>query len=109
MYQELNIYESIYKNALTGSIVIIDAQNLIAKLEMQGTERISFTLSTPGAMGDRNIINASESTGHPFHVYKITDRKQLKPGTLMYTIHFGSREFMRNLKKKGKSSVQWSA
>ena len=100
MYQELNIYESIYKNALTGSIVIIDAQNLIAKLEMQGTERISFTLSTPGAIGDRNIINASESTGHPFHVYKITDRKQLKPGTLMYTIHFGSREFMRNLRKK---------
>ena len=100
MYQELNIYESIYKNALTGSIVIIDAQNLIAKLEMQGTERISFTLSTPGAMGDRSIINASESTGHPFHAYKITDRKQLKPGTLMYTIHFGSREFMRNLRTK---------
>ena len=100
MYQELNIYESIYKNALTGSIVIVDAQNLIAKLEMQGTERISFTLATPGAMGDRSIINASEATGHPFHAYKITDRKQLKPGTLMYTIHFGSREFMRNLRKK---------
>jgi len=98
--QELNIYESIYKNALTGTLVVIDAQNLIAKLEMQGTERISFTLSTPGAMGERSIINASESTGHPFHVYKITDRKQLKPGTLMYTIHFASREFMRNLRTK---------
>ena len=98
--QELNIYESIYKNALTGTLVVIDAQNLIAKLEMQGTERISFTLSTPGAMGERSIINASESTGHPFHVYKITDRKQVKPGTLMYTIHFASREFMRNLRTK---------
>ena len=38
LVQELNIYESIYKNALTGSIVIIDAQNLIAKLEIQGLE-----------------------------------------------------------------------
>ena len=49
LVQELNIYESIYKNALTGSLVIVDAQNLIAKLEINGTERISFQLSTPGA------------------------------------------------------------
>ena len=68
---ELNLFESIYKNALTGSIVITDTQNLIAKLEINGTERISFKLSTPGAMGDRTLINASEETGHPFHVYKI--------------------------------------
>ena len=100
LVQELNIYESIYKNALTGSVIIIDAQNLIAKLEIQGTERISFTLKTPGAIDERSIINASESTGHPFHVYKITDRKQLAPGTLLYTLHFGSREFMRNLRTK---------
>ena len=100
LVQEMNIYESIYKNALTGSVVIIDAQNLIAKLEIQGTERISFTLKTPGAIDERSIINASETTGHPFHVYKITDRKQLAPGTLLYTLHFGSREFMRNLRTK---------
>jgi hypothetical protein len=97
---ELNIFESIYKNALTGSIVIADAQNLISKLEIHGTERISFTLSTPGAMGDRSVVNASVETGHPFHVYKITDRKQIAPGTLLYTLHFGSREFMRNMRTK---------
>ena len=100
LVQELNIYESIYKNALTGSVVIIDAQNLIAKLEIQGLERISFKLSTPGANNTRDIVDASEATGHPFHVYKITDRKQLSPGTLLYTLHFGSREFMRNLRTK---------
>ena len=100
LVQELNIYESIYKSALTGSIVIIDAQNLIAKLEIQGLERISFKLSTPGANNTRDIVDASEATGHPFHVYKITDRKQLAPGTLLYTLHFGSREFMRNLRTK---------
>jgi hypothetical protein len=100
LVQELNIYESIYKNALTGSVVIIDAQNLIAKLEIQGLERISFRLSTPGANKTRDIVDASEATGHPFQVYKITDRKQLAPGTLLYTLHFGSREFMRNLRTK---------
>ena len=50
---ELNIYESIYKNALTGSIVITDAQNLISKLEIQGIERISFTIRTPGTNDNR--------------------------------------------------------
>jgi len=97
---ELNVFESIYKNALTGSIVIADAQNLISKLEINGTERISFKLTTPGAMDKRSMIDASVDTGHPFHVYKITDRRQLKPGTLIYTLHFASREFMRNLRTK---------
>ena len=44
MMVELNVYESIFNNSLTGSIIITDAQNLIAKLELNGTERISFKL-----------------------------------------------------------------
>ena len=104
---ELNIYESIYKNALTGSIVIGDSQNLVGKLELNGTERISFKLSTPGAESaasssgvNRAIVDASVETGHPFHVYKISDRQQINPGTTVYTLHFGSREFMRNMRTK---------
>ena len=97
---ELNIYESIYKSALTGSIVITDSQNLIGKLQINGTERISFKLSTPGANDMRSIVDASVETGHPFHVYKITDKRQLKPNTMVYTLHFASREFMRNLRTK---------
>ena len=100
MMVELNVYESIFNNSLTGSIIITDAQNLIAKLELNGTERISFKLSTPGALDKRNTIDASVETGHPFYVYKITDRRQIAPGTNLYTLHFGSREFMRNLRTK---------
>ena len=100
MMIELNVFESIFNNALTGSLVITDAQNLIAKLELNGTERISFKLSTPGALGNRNTIDASVETGHPFYVYKITDRRQIAPGTNLYTLHFGSREFIRNLRTK---------
>ena len=96
---ELNIFESIYHNALTGSIVLGDAQNLIAKLEINGTERISFILATPG-MDKKHIVDASVETGHPFHIYKITDKRQLNSNTLIYTLHFASREFMRNLRTK---------
>ncbi len=98
--QELNIYESITKKAITGSIVILDATNLIANLPIQGTERIIFRLSTPGTVEQENIVDASELTGHPFYVYKISNRKQISEGVLLYTLHFGSREFMRNLRTR---------
>ena len=100
MVDELNIYESIYKNALTGSVVMTDAQNLISKLQIQGLERLSFKIATPGVTRSRDAVDATEGTGHPFHIYKITNRVQTAPGTLRYVLHFGSREFMRNIRTK---------
>ena len=97
---ELNIYESIYKNAVTGTIVITDAKNQIGRLEVQGLERIAFKLSSPGTNLADDVLDASVKTGEPFHVYKITDRRQIGPGLMQYTIHFASREFMRNLRTK---------
>ena len=99
--QELNIYESIYNNAVTGSIVIGDTKNQISRMEIQGLERIAFNLKTPGiTYRKEDVIDASEETGEPFHVYKITDRKQANTGVIAYTLHFASREFMRNLRTK---------
>ena len=40
---ELNIYESIYKSAVTGSIVIADEGNQIARMSIQGLETVSYT------------------------------------------------------------------
>ena len=99
--QELNIYESIYNNAVTGTIVIGDAKNQIARMEIQGLERIAFKLKTPGiTYRKEDVIDASEETGEPFHVYKISDRAQVNTGLMVYTLHFASREFMRNLRTK---------
>ena len=98
---ELNIYESIYKNAITGSIVIADEGNQIARMSIQGLEKIAFHLKTPGvAYGREDVVDASEETGEPYHIYKVTDRKQLTPGAVVYTLHFASREFMRNIRTK---------
>ena len=44
----LNIYESIYKNADTGSIVIADEGNQVARMPIQGLEGIAFHLKSPG-------------------------------------------------------------
>ena len=43
---EFNIYESVFDSSVTGSIVVVDTNNLISKLPIQGTERLSFILTT---------------------------------------------------------------
>ena len=100
LVQELNIYEGINQAALYGTLVLVDSINLISNLPIQGTERLMFRISTPGASKAEHIIDASEETGSPFYVYKVSNRQQPSQGTLVYTIHFASREFMRNIRTK---------
>jgi hypothetical protein len=97
---EMNIYEGINKSSVTGSLVIADAINLIGNLPIQGAERLSFKLSTPGAHKEAHIVDCSVRTGHPMHIYKLTDKQQLSDGTQVYTLHFCSREFLRNIRTK---------
>ena len=100
LVQELNIYEGINQAAVYGTLVVVDSINLIGNLPIQGTERLFFKLSTPGTSKAEHIIDASEETGFPFYVYKVSNKTQPSQGTLVYTIHFASREFMRNIRTK---------
>tara|TARA_Y100000310_G_scaffold287242_1_gene311996 strand:+ start:270 stop:1772 length:1503 start_codon:yes stop_codon:yes gene_type:complete len=101
MFAELNIYESIFKTAMTGSIVITDAQNMIAKMPLQGTEQLEFKLYTPGAhLHKHGLLDASAKTGHPFHIYSLTNRKEVSEGTQKYILHFCSREMLRSVRTR---------
>jgi len=103
---EFNIYESIFDSSVTGSIVIVDTQNLISKLPIQGTERLSFKLTTKlENETEDTIIDCLESHGKEMHVYAVTDKSQLNDQTLTYTIHFASREFVRNLRTRVSESL----
>ena len=93
---EFNIYESMFANALTGSLVIADSTNLISKLPVQGTERLTFKLRTPGSLD----IDCTEESGHPMHVYAVSDKQQASDTKEIYTLHFASREFLRNIRTR---------
>jgi len=97
---EMNIYESIYKNSISGTLVVTDSINLIGKLPIQGTERLSFKLATPAAHEEGHAIDCSIISGHPMHVYKLTNKQQISEGTTTYILHFASREFLRNLRTR---------
>ena len=104
--QELNIYESIYKSGITGSVVINDATNIVGNLPIQGTETLSFRLSTPNDTTPLGIINATQETGQPFHIYKLADKQQLSEGMQFFVLHFASREFMRNTRVRVSQALE---
>ncbi len=98
---ELNIFEDINSNAVTGTMHIVDAYNIISNASLQGNERLIFKLSTPGTSSSReDIVDASEETGYPFHIYALTDRIQQSETIMTYTLHFCSKELLRNTRKK---------
>jgi len=99
---ELNIYEDINRGALTGSMVVIDTSNIIAKTPLQGNERLSFKLSTPMKADNREnvVIDASEDTGHPFYIYAITNRHIESETVTSYKIDFCSREMLRSARTR---------
>jgi hypothetical protein len=98
---EMNIYESLFANCITGSLVIADTNNLISNLPIQGTERLSFRLSTKLENDTpHTTIDCTESGGHPMHIYALTDKQQIGDNMQTYVLHFASREFVRNLRLK---------
>ena len=101
MVVELNVYESLYNHAITGSLVIADTKNLISNLPIQGTERLSFRLATKlDSYSHEDSIDFTEETGNAMHVYKLTNKEQPNDTTQTYTLHFCSKEFLRNMRTK---------
>jgi len=92
---ELNVYESIYKQSLTGSVVLLDAVGIISQIPLTGNERISFKMSTT-----KGTIDASADTGHPMYIYKLTDRQKVSEGVEQYVLHFCSREMLRSIRTR---------
>ena len=92
---ELNVYESIYKQSLTGTVVVNDAVGLISTIPLTGNERISFKMST-----SKGEIDASADTGHPMYIHKLTDRQKVGEGVEQYVLHFCSREMLRSIRTR---------
>ena len=99
---ELNVFEDINSNAVTGSMYLLDNYNIVTQAELQGNERLSFKLSTPGRQlaGFNHVVDASEKTGYPFHIYAIKERKPAADRVMVYEVLFASRELMVNTRTR---------
>jgi len=91
MWMQIDIYEDLYNNCLTGQLIIKDHQNLILNGPFCGRETLTLTFETPG-----RAKNTKE-----FYCYKIGPRQpEVNEQTVAYTLSFVSKEFITSQQTK---------
>ncbi len=81
--RELNIFEDLFSNTMTGDVFINDSQNLINLVPILGGEYLRLTLVKP---------SAPWKLSKTFRIYKITDRQKNTTFSEDYILHFCSEE-----------------
>jgi hypothetical protein len=85
IFQEINIYDSMFTPCITGSVLLMDAVGLTNRLRFDGTESLFLEISKTG--GQFKFKQA-------FRVYKLTDRKYINQNTEVLALHFISDEYI---------------
>lgn len=102
LFQELNIYDSIFLPCLHGNIVIVDAKALTEKLSLDGSENLVIHIQ-------------KEKTDRPddpfifkkvFRVYKQSNRKNINQTSEAYILHFISEEYILSEQQKVSKSFK---
>ena len=101
---EINIFEDIFKNVISGSITMTDIKDVITLLPIQGQEELFLKLKTPSLTEEDDII---DFTKYPFVIHKVNMRREVSSGGQIYDLYFVSPEAIKNTKKRiSKSYVQ---
>lgn len=94
-FASVNIYEDIFKNALTGDISIVDTNNLLTNLPIVGQEKLKLRLVTPNADDDTGRGMAIDFTDTPLYIYKVDSKVSINDNTFAYTLSFTTPEAIR--------------
>lgn len=95
--QELNIFEDLYANVMTGNLMLQDTQNLINRLPIVGAEYLTVTFIKP---------SSTWQLSKTFRVHRITDRHKETPSSEHYILHFCSEELILSQSLKVSNSYK---
>jgi len=87
---EINIYESIFSNSLTGNLTVADTNNLIQNMPFIGQEQLLLKISTP------TLDTPIDFTENAFVIYNVSINTELSAGASVYVLEFCSPELLRN-------------
>lgn len=87
IFQELNIYDSIFMSAISGNIILSDAIGIIKNLLFDGSEVLLVEIGK-----DRDSILFKKS----FRIYKLSDRKNANQKAEIFVLNFVSDEFIHS-------------
>jgi len=98
-FLELNIYENIFKPALTATLVLGDSFNIPYKLPIVGEETIDMNIYLPGLEGqdDEELLHIIPPR---FHVNSLSDRYFTKPKAQVFALDLISEQYFSSLHAK---------
>ena len=91
----INIFEDIFKNGISGSIIFADTNNMIENLPIVGQEIFAFKATTPG-LNDDNI----DFTENPFIIYKVERSEDVSVSANIVELLFVSPESITNYRRR---------
>jgi hypothetical protein len=111
-WSDLNIFEDMFANCLTGNIRIVDGIGLMESVPIIGEETIEIKIRTAGLKRQReeNVTGpfaGSQNEGIidlKFRVVKLSNIIKINEGTLTYKLDLVSEEYILNLKQKVKKT-----
>ena len=94
---EINIFEDIFSNTLSGNIMLTDIRDIITLLPIQGQEELFLKIKTPSLSDPNDILDFSKN---PFVINKVSLRREVTSGGQIYDLSFVSPEAVKNTKKR---------
>lgn len=97
LYDELNIFDSLFMPMLSGNILITDSVGLSKSLNFDGSEVIFVDIEK-----STNFLSFTKS----FRIYKQSDRRNVNQSTEKYILHFVADEFIFSNQQRVTQSYQ---
>tara|TARA_B100000424_G_C22933470_1_gene496623 strand:+ start:995 stop:2368 length:1374 start_codon:yes stop_codon:yes gene_type:complete len=89
---EINLFEDLFSNAISGSIILIDSNNLVSKAPLIGQERVKLKLAIP------TVTNAEAAIEITFFVYKIVMNTEVSKNAQMIELAMVTPELLKNFR-----------
>ena len=93
IYQEINIYDSVFMPCIRGDILINDAVGLSSKLLLDGGEYLSMEILKDEESGATTFKKT-------FRIYRQSNRENMNQNSEIYILHFASEEMIFSEQKK---------
>ena len=100
---EINVFEDLFRHAITGNIVITDTKEFINKFPIVGQERLTIKIKTPSVDFKKEDLfegEIFEFLERRFVVNKVQSRDGIASGAQVYELKFISEHALVNSTKK---------
>ena len=96
---EVNLYESVFENCITGNLVLNDSRNVLGNLPVIGYETVTISYSIDVRNPSTNEIT-SENFNKSYKVHSVSNYQKPVATTALYAINFISEEHFSDITTK---------